>query len=115
MKYLVMIFEIPAERQPPRQDMAADGRRGEFENAARQAGVLVESGLLQPPHAATVLSLGEGGLDVSDGTFTGDLTALSGIVVLECPDLDSAIEWVARIPALRYSAVELRPFKDAGV
>ena len=59
--------------------------------------------------------LREEGLDISDGAYACEPSTLSGILVLECADLDSAIEWVARLPALRHSAVELRPFKDAGV
>jgi len=34
---------------------------------------------------------------------------LSGYFVLECPDLDEALAWAARIPGARRGAIEVRP------
>ena len=35
--------------------------------------------------------------------------ALGGYFVLDCPTMDDAIEWAARIPAATYGAIEVRP------
>ena len=77
--------------------------------AMREAGVLVDSGPLQPPAAAVTLRVRGGESLITDGPFSELMGAIGGYYVLDCMELDEALRWAATIPAARYGAIELRP------
>jgi hypothetical protein len=77
--------------------------------AMREAGVLVDSGPLQPATAATTLRVRGGKHLVTDGPFIEIKEVIGGYYVLDCADRDEAVRWAATIPAARYGAIELRP------
>ena len=73
------------------------------------AGVLVDSGPLQDPSSATTVRVREGKRLLVDGPFAEIREQLGGYYVLECADLDAAVDWAARIPSARYGSLEVRP------
>jgi hypothetical protein len=77
--------------------------------AMAAAGVLVDSGPLQPPAAATTIRVRDGEPLVTDGPFAEIKEQIGGYYVLDCADLDEALRWAATIPAARYGAIEVRP------
>jgi hypothetical protein len=46
---------------------------------------------------------------VSDGPYAEVKEALGGYFILDCPSVDEALDWAARIPAAEHGAVEIRP------
>jgi hypothetical protein len=48
---------------------------------------------------------------VTDGPFAETKEQVAGINVLECTDLDQAIEIASRHPTARFGTFELRPFE----
>jgi hypothetical protein len=77
--------------------------------AMAAAGVLVDSGPLQPPAAATTIRVRDGEPLVTDGPFAEIKEQIGGYYVLDCADLDEVLRWAATIPAARYGAIEVRP------
>jgi hypothetical protein len=65
---------------------------------------------LRPPTDATTVRVRQGELLVTDGPFTETKEWIAGFDVLECDDLDEAIELAARHPMARNGRLELRPF-----
>ena len=59
---------------------------------------------------ATTVRVRQGELLVTDGPFTETKDWIVGFDVLECADLDEAIEIAARHPMARSGRLELRPF-----
>ena len=54
---------------------------------------------------------------VTDGPYAETKEQLGGFYVLDCKDLDDAIEWAAKIPGSQFGSVEIRPvmvFDEAG-
>ena len=54
---------------------------------------------------------------MTDGPFAETKEQLGGFYVLDCKDLDEAIEWAAKIPGAQHGSVEIRPvmvFDEAG-
>ena len=51
----------------------------------------------------------------TDGPFAETKEQLAGYYLLDCENLDEAIEYAAKIPAAKYGTIELRPFLEAGV
>lgn len=68
---------------------------------------------LQPVETATTVrhSAGSpGGVVITDGPFADTKEVFGGYYVLDAADLDEALEFVSRIPAVRLGgAVEVRP------
>jgi hypothetical protein len=77
-------------------------------NDARGRRVLGE--VLAPPSAATTVRVRNGEVLLTDGPFTETKEVIVGFDILECADLDEAIE-VARTHPMAYSGrIEVRPF-----
>jgi hypothetical protein len=74
-----------------------------------QAGVLISGEVLQPSTATTTLRLVGGQVQIQDGPFADTKEQLGGVVVIDVPDLDSALTWARQAPGLAWGAVELRP------
>lgn len=46
---------------------------------------------------------------VQDGPYADTKEQLGGYILIDVPDLDTALDWAARCPAAAYGAVEVRP------
>jgi len=46
---------------------------------------------------------------IADGPFAETKEQIAGVYVVECEDLDEAIEVASKIPAARSGTVEVRP------
>jgi hypothetical protein len=74
-------------------------------------GILVGGGVLRAPRSTTTLRVRNGELLVTDGPFAETKEQIAGYSVLECADLDQAIEVSARHPTARFGTFELRPYQ----
>jgi hypothetical protein len=113
MRYLALIYtpeptERPSDGAP--QQMTAD--YGAFTEMIQQRGAFLGGEALQPSSTATTVRLREGGLSTTDGPFAETKEQLGGYYLLECKDLDEAIELAGKIPGARYGAVEVRPIME---
>ncbi len=79
---------------------------------------LVERGLyragepLTPTSSATSVRVREGRRLVTDGPFTETKEVLGGYYILECDDLDAALEAAARCPGAALGTIEVRPLAE---
>ncbi|SIN07451.1 YciI family protein [Micromonospora cremea] len=78
------------------------------ENDAR--GRRLEGDALAPTTAATTVRVRGGELLVSDGPFAETTEVIVGFDLLDCADLDEAIEVARAHPMARHGRLELRPF-----
>jgi hypothetical protein len=70
---------------------------------------------LQPTTTATTVRMQKGKTLVSDGPFAETKEQLAGYYILDCKDLDEALEWAARIPTACGGAtgcIEVRPIRE---
>jgi hypothetical protein len=112
MQYMIMFTETAAEfakRDDPAQAEAYWGGWSAYIGALAQAGVIVNGDGLHPPHTATTVRIRDGKRIVEDGPFADSKESLGGYLVIEVPDLDTALDWAARAPSARYASVEVRP------
>lgn len=82
-----------------------------YTTALQAAGVLVTGAGLHPPDTSTSVRIRAGERLLTDGPFAETKEHLIGFYVLEVPDLDTAIDWAARVPNVRTGTVELRPLR----
>jgi hypothetical protein len=87
-----------------------------FGDNAGAAGVIGGGEALQPTTTATTVQVkgGAKGGDIvtTDGPFAETKEALGGFYLLDCKDLDEAINWAAQIPGAWHGRVEVRPVID---
>jgi hypothetical protein len=116
MKYICLLYgEAGAGPAPGTSEFDAMLRDyGAATQEMTRAGVLVDSGPLQPVSSATTVRVRDGEVQLSDGPFAEIKEMLGGYYVLECRDLDEALRWAAMIPAARYGSVEVRPIMQMG-
>jgi hypothetical protein len=74
-----------------------------------EAGVLVGGEALEPISAATTVRVRGGERMITDGPFAETKEQLGGFYLVDCADLDEAIEWAARIPSGEFGSIEVRP------
>ena len=80
-----------------------------YTNALREAGAYVGGEALQDVTTATSVRVRDGETLTTDGPFAETKEALGGYYLLECDDLDEALQWAARCPAAKVGTVEVRP------
>jgi hypothetical protein len=112
MQYLLLIYlaELPAGTQPDPVEMAAEFAAYDvFTRETRDRGQFIAGEALEPTSTATSVRVQDGRTVVTDGPFAETKEALGGFYLLECKDLDEAIEMAARIPAAKRGTIEVRP------
>jgi hypothetical protein len=65
---------------------------------------------LAPTDRATTVRLRDGDVVLSDGPFVETKEQILGFDVIECADLDEALEVAAKHPVARFGMIEVRPF-----
>ena len=73
-------------------------------------GVRVEGEQLAPVRAATTVRVRAGELLISDGPFAETKEQIGGYDILDCADLDEAIEVASKHPVAKFGVLEVRPF-----
>ena len=68
--------------------------------------------VLAPVSAATTVRVRDGQVLLSDGPFAETKEAIVGFDLLECADLDEAIEVARTHPMARTGRIEIRPLAD---
>lgn len=69
---------------------------------------------MQPVATATTVSVRNGETIVTDGPFADTKEQLGGYYVMECNDLDDAIDLATRVPWAPTGHIEVRPVFDLG-
>jgi hypothetical protein len=115
MKVLLTLYgeERPAQDFSPEEGAAEMAAWQEFDQAAREAGVLLACEGLAPSHTATTIRVAGGRREVTDGPFMETKEQLGGFIFLEVRDLDEAIAWSDRTPWNNDGCyTEIRPIMD---
>ena len=111
MKYMLLIYNNEAdvkstEKAEMEQRLAA---YGSYTAALKNAGIMVDSNRLQFSTTATTVRNIAGKVNVLDGPYAETKEQLGGYYMIDVPDLDAALSWAARCPAVNHAVVEVRP------
>ena len=110
-----LIFdEAQMDEVTPEQMEEIATEMNQYNDELRESGVWVGGEGLAPSGMARTLRWGEAGKPVAtDGPFTESKEQLGGFWILECGNLDEAVEWAGRAP-IRNGALEVRPIVESG-
>ena len=73
-------------------------------------GIRIEGNALQATSDATTVRVRGGEVLIADGPFAETKEQIAGFDIIECADLDEAIEVAVRAPVAAFGAIEVRPF-----
>jgi hypothetical protein len=111
MKYLLMIYgneaAIKAASKADNDQMLA--AYGAYIEAMTKAGVMVGRNRLQLSTSATTVRVTNGKTQVLDGPYAETKEQLGGYLLIDVPDLDTALSWAARCPGASHGVMEVRP------
>ena len=111
MQYMIAFRESPEElaRRGQADDPHYWGAWMAYLGALQQSGIIVSGSGLEPPHTGTIVRVVDGKRQVQDGPYPDSKEQLGGFFIVDVPDLDTALEWVARAPCASAGSVEVRP------
>jgi hypothetical protein len=110
MRYqlLICVDETLVDAKPEENEgMSADYAAFVEEMGAR--GVLQGGERLRPTTDATTVQVRNGEVLTADGPFAETKEQIGGYCVVDCKDLDEAIEVAAKIPSAQHGTIEVRP------
>ncbi|HEY0917800.1 YciI family protein [Devosia sp.] len=109
-QYLVAIHH-PADFEPYSEDEATRADIDALNEEMVAAGVRVFVGGLQPARRAKSVRLQPGGkVVVTDGPYTEAREVIGGFWVLDCTDMDEALDWGRKAALACRTPVEVRGF-----
>jgi hypothetical protein len=113
VKYLLALISEEGGLQDanPEEMKAVMDSWAAYSQQAVDAGAFVAGEGLQESATATTVRFQDGEQLVTDGPFAETKEQLGGFYLLECKDLDEALEWARKIPFTN-GAVEVRPVMD---
>jgi hypothetical protein len=112
MRYLMLVcvgesVELPAEER------ATIGPEVEaWVNEMDGRGVRLQGNELASVQDATTIRVRAGEVMIADGLFAETKEQIAGFDILDCADLDEAMDVAAKHPVARFGTMELRPFAE---
>jgi len=80
-----------------------------FTKECVDGGVMNGGNALLPTSSSTTVTRENGKVEVTDGPFAETKEQLGGYYLLDCKDLDEALDYAAKIPTAAHGRVEVRP------
>jgi hypothetical protein len=112
-QYMLLIYNPPGGDPTPEQMQEIGSRYDAYTQSLMDAGVLVGGDALESVHTATTVRERDGQPQFTDGPFAETKEFLAGYYLLNCPDLDTALDHATRLPAVSFGgSVEVRPVWD---
>jgi hypothetical protein len=112
MKYLMFVCTDPDVRLDEKEiaEVRSDAQAWVDEMDGR--GVRLQGNQLAPVSDATTVRVRQGDVLIADGPSAETKEQIGGYDLLECTDLDEALEVAAKHPVARYGMIEVRPFME---
>ena len=114
MQYMLLIYSDEKAGADMSKD-AMDAVMADYmayTEAIEKSGLLRAGEALHPTSAATTVRVQNGKRVTTHGPFAETKEQLGGFYMIECQNLDEAIEWAAKCPGARAGSIEVRPVVD---
>ena len=111
MQYILLIYgdETEGTAMSP-EDQAKNAQEwADYTRWLKDKGYHLAGDALHPTSDATTVRVRDGKTITTDGPFAETKEQLGGYYLVECKDLDEALEAAARIPIGPHGSVEIRP------
>lgn len=111
MQYVLMIYAAESASPEPgttEHDKMMQGYN-ELSQEWEAKGLKKGGNALDSIATATTVRVRQGKAQTLDGPFAETKEQLGGFFLLECKDLDEAIQCAGRIPSAQFGSIEIRP------
>ena len=115
MRYMMLIYSREDDSASPEQLRQVAAAHGVVMEEAARRGILCAAEPLAVSSTATTVRIDGDRILLTDGPFVETKEQLAGYYILDCNDLDEALEWAARIPTGCQGApgaIEVRPIRE---
>lgn len=112
-QYMLLLYSSDPTPEQREQRWAEMPLWNQVTDSLRENGLLRSNAALRGVETATTVRLRGADVELTDGPFAVTKEVLAGYYVLDCADLDEALQHAARLPLARYGSVEVRPILDA--
>lgn len=111
MQYMLLIYHDEKAQDAMGEEELDEQMKGynAFTQEVREREALVSGDALHPTSSATTVRVRDGRVLTTDGPFAETKEQLGGFYILDCEDLDEAIELAAKIPGAKDGSIEIRP------
>jgi hypothetical protein len=114
MRFMMLMIPLGYEAAPP--DVKLDPERVaammRYNEALKDAGVLITLDGLHPPSTGARVSFPGGKPVVTDGPFTESKEVLGGYWMIEVDSRQQAIDWAKKCPASENEIIEIRQVQE---
>jgi hypothetical protein len=116
MRYLMLIYgpQWDSSGSSPEEMEAVMEEWTNYTADLLKRGVSEGGEALEPTSTATTVRVRDGERTTTDGPFAETNEVLGGYYLLNCKNLDEAIEVAAQCPGARTGSIELRPITEFG-
>ena len=111
MKYMLFTYRDPNVTLEPEQRAAIPAAVEAWCEEMDGRGVRLGGHVLAPLTEARTIRIRGGELTVDDGPIAEDNFQIAGFNLLECADLDEAVEVASMNPGASFGILELRPIE----
>ena len=108
-QYMLLIYNPVDSELTPEELQETGSRFDAYTQGLQAAGVLVGGDALERADTATTVRERDGQTQFTDGPFAETKEFLAGYYLVDCPDLDTALDHASRMPNIAYGSVEVRP------
>ncbi len=111
MQFICLIYSAPNSGPQPGTAEFGAFMQGyqDFTKKVQDDGKFVSGDALQGVETATTVSVRNGKTETIDGPFAETKEQLGGYYLLDCNDLDEALQYAAMIPTAEHGRIEVRP------
>lgn len=109
MRYALFVCADESAELSDEQQQERLERFMAFQSDLEASGKLLVLQRLQLTSAATTVKKRDGEVVIADGPFAETKEQIIGFYVIECDDLDEALDIAARNPAAEFGTMEVRP------
>jgi len=109
VRYFMFVCRDSSIELTPDEKAAMPGWVSSWVEEMQTRGVRLQGDVLGPPVDARTIRVRNGEIQTSPGTFVRTAETISGFNILECRDLDEAIEVSTKHPIARFGSIEIRP------
>jgi hypothetical protein len=114
MRFMMLMIPLGYETAPPKVDLNPDrvAAMMKYNEALKDAGVLITLDGLHPPSAGVRVSFPDGKPVVTDGPFAESKEVLGGYWMIDVASKEEAIAWAKKCPATENEIIEIRQVQE---
>jgi hypothetical protein len=114
MRFMMLMIPLGYETAPPTVQLDPERMAAmmQYNEALKEAGVLITLDGLHPPSMGARVSFAGGKPVVTDGPFAESKEVLGGYWMIEVNSRDEAIAWATKCPASSNEIIEIRQVQE---